>query len=681
MLGPEAAFRPGQWEAVEAAVVRRQRVLVVQRTGRGKSAVYFLATRLLRDAGTGPTLVVSPLLSLMRDQLRAAERIGVRAATINSTNREEWDSVEAALAGNTVDLLMISPERLGNAEFRARILAAVGGRLGLLVIDEAHCISDWGHDFRPDYRRIKGLLDLLPSTVPVIATTATANDRVTADVADQLGRAVLVLRGPLARDSLRLQALTIGDQAARLAWLAAHLHQFPGSGVIYCLTVADCWRVAGWLRSRGLAAEAYTADLEADRRVELEEALRGNRLKALVATVALGMGFDKPDLGFVIHFQRPGSVIAYYQQVGRAGRAVDRAYGILLAGDEDDEIAEYFIASAFPNPTTFAGILDALAPTEGLSRDELCERINVSPRSIDTTLKILEVEGAIGVAAGTKRQVFFRTPNPWQPDPERIARVTAQRRAERDQMAAFVRHPGCLMEYLARALDDPAAGPCGRCANCRGKGLTADVEPGLVAAARGFLRGEDIMIEPRQRWPAGLFPERPKTTISSEERVEPGRVLSLYADGGWGRLVRAGKYERGEFTDELVEGSVALIRDRWKPSPPPEWVTAIPSPRRPHLVRSFAERLADRLGLPFVPAFSANDVPEQKTMANSPRQSRNALALLWIDPAVIRPGPVLLVDDMIDSRWTMTVAGRLLRSHGCAAVFPFALARSTPRDG
>jgi ATP-dependent DNA helicase RecQ len=237
------------------------------------------------------------------------------------------------------------------------------------------------------------------------------------------------------------------------------------------------------------------------------------------------------------------------------------------------------------------------------------------------------------------------------------------------------------MEYLARALDDPAAGPCGRCANCRGKGLTADVEPGLVAAARGFLRGEDIMIEPRQRWPAGLFPERPKTTISSEERVEPGRVLSLYADGGWGRLVRAGKYERGEFTDELVEGSVALIRDRWKPSPPPEWVTAIPSPRRPHLVRSFAERLADRLGLPFVPAFSANDVPEQKTMANSPRQSRNALALLWIDPAVIRPGPVLLVDDMIDSRWTMTVAGRLLRSHGCAAVFPFALARSTPRDG
>ena len=681
MLGPAAAFRPGQWEAVEAAVVHRRRVLVVQRTGWGKSAVYFLATRLLRDAGSGPALVVSPLLSLMRDQLRAAERIGVRAATIHSGNRDEWDAVEASLVANTVDLLMVSPERLGNPEFRARVLTAVGGRVGLLVVDEAHCVSDWGHDFRPDYRRIKRLLDLLPPTVPVIATTATANDRVTADVADQLGRDVLTLRGPLARDSLRLQALSIGDPAGRLAWLAAHLNQFPGSGVVYCLTVADCQRVAGWLRSRGLLTEAYTADLEADRRVQLEDALRANDLKALVATVALGMGFDKPDLGFVVHYQRPGSVIAYYQQVGRAGRAVDRAYGILLAGDEDDEIAEYFITSAFPSADTFAAILDALGPTEGMSRDDLCERVNVAPRSIDTALKILEVEGAVGVAAGTKRQVFFRTPNPWQPDLERMARVTALRRAEREQMRAYVRHPGCLMEFLARALDDPAAGPCGRCANCKGKGFTVDVDPAFVSAARDFLRGEDIVIEPRQRWPSGLFPDRPKTTILPEERVEPGRVLSLYADGGWGRLVRTGKYERGEFTDDLVEASAVLIRDRWKPDPAPEWVTAIPSPRHPRLVRSFAERLAVRLKLPFVPALSAADAPEQKTMANSPRQSRNALALLRIDPTLIRPGPALLVDDMIDSRWTMTVAGRLLRAHGCTAVFPFALARSTPRDG
>jgi ATP-dependent DNA helicase RecQ len=681
MLGPVSAFRPGQWEAVEAAVVRRRRVLVVQRTGWGKSAVYFLATRLLRDAGAGPTLVVSPLLSLMRDQLRAAERIGVRAATIHSANRDEWNTVEAALTANEVDLLMVSPERLGNPEFRAHVLSAVGGRVGLLVVDEAHCISDWGHDFRPDYRRIKRLLDLLPPTVPVIATTATANDRVTADVADQLGRDVLILRGPLARESLRLQALALGDPAARLAWLAAHLAQFPGNGVVYCLTVADCQRVAGWLRVRGHPVEAYTAELEADRRVELEDALRDNRLKALVATVALGMGFDKPDLGFVIHYQRPGSVIAYYQQVGRAGRAVDRAYGILLAGDEDDEIAEYFIASAFPSPEVFAGILDALAPTEGLTRDELCERINATPRAIDTALKILEVEGAVGVPAGTKRQVFFRTPNPWQLDRERIARVTALRRAERAQMSAYVRYPDCLMEFLARALDDPAAGPCGRCANCQGKGFTADVDPALVAAARDFLCGRDIIIDPRQRWPAGLFPDRPKTTILPEERVEPGRTLSLYADGGWGRLVRAGKYRSGEFTDELVEAAAALIRDRWKPEPAPEWVTAIPSPRHPRLVRSFAERLAARLGLPFVPAFTAADVPEQKSMLNSFRQSRNAVALLRIDPAAIRPGPVLLLDDMIDSRWTMTVAGRLLRAHGCAAVFPFALARSTPRDG
>lgn len=681
MLGAHAEFRPGQWDAIEAAVARRRRVLVVQRTGWGKSAVYFLAAKLLRNDGAGPALLVSPLLSLMRDQLRAAERIGVRAASIHSGNRDEWEGVESALAANEVDVLMISPERLANPEFRSRVLNSVGGRVGLLVIDEAHCISDWGHDFRPDYRRIKRLLDHLPPSVPVIATTATANNRVIADVAEQLGRDVLVLRGPLARTSLRLQNLTIGDPAARLAWLATNLPKFKDlHGIIYCLTVADCDRVANWLRQRGMSVEAYHADLLPEEREARESALRENRLQALVATVALGMGFDKPDLGFVVHFQRPPSVISYYQQVGRSGRALDRAYGILLAGHEDDEIAEYFIASAFPSAETFNGILAALAPTTGMNRDDLCERVNAGPRVIETALKILEVDGAVGVEHG-KRLSYFRTPNPWKLDVDRIDRIRRLRRSELEQMRRYVNHTGCLMEFLIRALDDPDARPCGICANCQKRGFGTNVEPALVTLACELVRHADITIEPRVRWPAGLFHDRPKLSILPEEKVEPGRVLSLYADGGWGRLVRLGKYERGEFGDDLVEAAAGLIRDRWKPDPPLEWVTAIPSPRRPRLVGSFAERLAGRLGLPFVAALSANDAPEQKTMANSFHQSRNARTMLQAEPAVIRPGPVLLVDDMIDSRWTMTVAGALLRSHGCSAVFPFALARSTPRDG
>src|SRR5580765_827549 len=284
----------------------------------------------------------------MRNQIAMAARLGLEAVTINSGNVGVWRDVEARLANDEIDVLLISPERLANEGFTSRVLPAIERTIGLLVIDEAHCISDWGHDFRPDYQRISRLLPLLGPTVPILATTATANDRVVADVAAQLGEHVAVIRGPLARDTLRLDAIPLADQAERLAWLAENVPRLPGSGIIYCLTVADTERVATWLQSRGIDARAYSGPMAQADREALEDALSANQMKALVATVALGMGFDKPDLGFVVHYQRPGSAIAYYQQVGRAGRAVDTAFGILLSGREDDEIQEYFINSAFP---------------------------------------------------------------------------------------------------------------------------------------------------------------------------------------------------------------------------------------------------------------------------------------------------------------------------------------------
>src|ERR1700730_2770936 len=344
MLGRQARFREGQWQEIDAIVRRRSRVLVVQRTGWGKSLVYFLATKLLREQGAGPTILVSPLLSLMRNQIEGALRIGVRAFTINSSNRADWDAAEAALSQDACDILLISPERLGNERFMKSVLPGMSGRVGLFVVDEVHCISDWGHDFRPDYRRIVRVIESLPPGIPVLGTTATANNRVVADVQQQLGPKLVLLRGPLARATLRLQNIVLSSQAERLAWLAETIPRFKGSGVIYCLTVPDVERVAGFLKSQGISAQAYHAggDAKIDREA-LEKALLNNELKTLVATVALGMGFDKPDLAFVIHFQRPGSVVAYYQQVGRAGRAVDRAYGILLSGSEDDDIQDYFI--------------------------------------------------------------------------------------------------------------------------------------------------------------------------------------------------------------------------------------------------------------------------------------------------------------------------------------------------
>ena len=678
MLGPQAQFREGQFQAIDAIVTRRARVLVVQRTGWGKSLVYFLSTKLLREQGAGPTVLVSPLLSLMRNQIEAAARIGIRAITINSSNRAAWDAAEAALSRDACDILLISPERLGNDRFMRSVLPGVSDRAGLFVVDEVHCISDWGHDFRPDYRRIVRVMERLPAGIPVLGTTATANNRVVDDVLQQLGPELLALRGPLVRTSLRLQNIVLSSQAERLAWLAHNIGKFKGSGVIYCLTVADVERVTGWLKSQGIRAEAYHAgdDAKIDREA-LERALLDNELKALVATVALGMGFDKPDLAFVIHFQRPGSVVAYYQQVGRAGRAVDRAYGILLSGREDDDIQDYFIESAFPPPEIMTSLLDEIGARTGVSLNELLSRVNVSRSVADRAVKLLEIDGAIEIRFD-KRTLYYRTSAQWQPDIERTNRITSLRRAELAQMQQYVAHRGCLMEFLTRALDDPDARPCGLCANCQGRGFRAEVPAELVTQAAEFLGRVDVVLEPKKRWPTDLSLSE-TSVIPADFRNAPGRSLCYYGDAGFGRLVRQGKYERGAFDDQLVEASAKMIRERWNPDPFPEWVTAIPSRRHPGLVYDFASRLAEKLGVGFIAALVRTaESPEQKLMANSSMQARNVAGTLeTIDR--VPSGAVLLVDDIIDSGWTLTLAGWLLRKKGSGVVHPFTLARATAR--
>jgi ATP-dependent DNA helicase RecQ len=674
MLGPDAEFREGQREAIEAVVGDGRRALVVQRTGWGKSLVYWIATRVRRDEGHGPALIVSPLLALMRNQIAMAGRLGLRAHTIHSGNVDEWAAVEEALAADTVDVLLISPERLGNADFVTRVLPQIRGAIGLFVVDEAHCISDWGHDFRPDYRRIGRLLRALPPSVPILATTATANDRVVADVADQLGEGVEVVRGPLARDTLRLDAIPLADQAERLAWLADQVPQLPGSGIIYCLTIADSQRVAAWLASRGIDARAYNADLTTPEREALEDALVDGDVKALVATVALGMGFDKPDLGWVIHYQRPGSAIAYYQQVGRAGRAVDRAYGILLSGREDDEIADYFIRNAFPPTINMEEILRALEDVDSTTIAKLERTVNLSRGRIEQALKLLEIDGAVVREKGR----YSRTATPWSQDEARIARVIATRRAELADMRAYVTYAGCRMEYLIRLLDDPVAGPCGQCNNCRGVGLPRDLSPEVVREAVTFLRRDLRRFEPRKQWAADAVEG---LSGSIKLRNEAGVALSVYGDAGWGREVEAGRLGADSIRPELVDAAARAIQERWQPEPAPAWVTGVPSSAgRAFPVAGFARALASTLGLPYVECFSATAGGEpQAAMLNSVQQLRNAHAKLDIDAAAVRPGPVLLVDDLVDSGWTLTVAGWLLQTHGSGPVHPFALADAGQR--
>lgn len=679
---PTAEFRDGQWEAIDALVNRRERLLVIQRTGWGKSSVYFISTRILRDRGRGPTLIVSPLLALMRNQIEAAERLGVRAFTVNSTNQEDWPEIERAVRSNEVDALLVSPERLANEEFVESVLLPIAERVGLLVVDEAHCISDWGHDFRPDYRRLVNILQRMPANVPILGTTATANDRVVEDVQNQLGD-IGIQRGSLMRSTLALQTIQLPTQAARLAWLAEQIGALPGTGIVYTLTRRDAKQVADWLHSHGVEARAYFSGIVGEGfedsdayRQNLEQKLLNNEIKALVATTALGMGYDKPDLGFVVHYQAPGSIVAYYQQVGRAGRAIDHAVGVLMSGEEDSHIHDFFRKSAFPKEGWVLAILEALEESDGLGVLQLEEALNLRRSQIEQVLKFLSVENPAPVLKeGSK---WHRTPVPYRMDHEKIARLTGQREAEWEEVQRYVATEGCLMEFLAEALDDEDPQPCGKCARCLGHPIVApDFTRGMAISAARYLRHAELELECNRQVARGALAEYGLNgNIPVALRAETGRILSRWGDAGWGQLVAEDKHA-GRFRDELVYAVVEMLNERWQPTPRPEWVTCVPSLNHPTLVPDFSRRLADALGLPFNPVVTkVKENEPQKMQQNRFHQCRNLDGVFGIEGPV-PAGPVLLVDDVVDSAWTLTIAAALLRNAGSGAVWPCALTTSS----
>lgn len=658
---PQAEFRPGQFEAIQAVLTGSRKALVVQRTGWGKSAVYFVATKILRQNGKGPTVIVSPLLALMRNQITAAQELGLNAQTVNSTNTDDWNEVFDEIADHKIDVLLISPERLDNPQFRAEILPPILNSMGLLVIDEVHCISDWGHDFRPNYRRLERVVSALPPRTPVLGTTATANNRVIGDIADQLGSDLEIIRGTLDRQSLALQVIKMPEKAERLAWLAETVPRLSGSGIIYTLTIADATRTASFLAACGISARAYTGLTNSDDRLEIEQLLSENRLKVVVATSALAMGYDNPFIEFVVHFQVPGSAISYYQQVGRAGRAVETSLGIALAGSEDHRIQDFFIETAFPAKNSVDEILRALTQEGGLTLQQLQTLVNIRPKRLESAMNLLEVEGAVYKEDG----VWYRSVHEWVYPTERFAKVTQQRRTEQQAMAGYVISTQCLMQQLRELLDDPSE-PCGRCSNCVGRPLVAEtVSEGMISAAEQFLSREEIRILPKKRNPPGASLQLPS--------FEVGRALTRYGSGGLGASVIAGKYESTKrFNDALVDASARLIT-RWLGPSLPDLVTAIPDSHRNGLVESFAQRLAVQLGRPYrlVLTRTANDAP-QKGMENSSWQAQNAIEKFIVSQHCA--GSVLLVDDITDSGWTMTVAAHLLRQAGATTIYPFALA-------
>ena len=711
LAGERARLRDDQWTAIRALVAERRRALVVQRTGWGKSAVYFVATALLRARGSGPTVIVSPLLALMRNQVDAAARAGIHARTINSANLEDWAQVHAEIRDGAVDVLLVSPERLNNPGFRDNVLPQLSKSAGLIVIDEAHCISDWGHDFRPDYRRIRTLLATLPADIPVLATTATANERVTVDVAEQLasggatprtprgapeeervsiGRAdvsglhdVVVLRGPLDRESLRLAVVSLPAAPMRLAWLADALahDKLRGSGIIYTLTVAAAYETAAFLREQGIEVTAYSGKDDQAQRLAAEDDLLANRVKALVATSALGMGFDKPDLGFVVHLGAPQSPVAYYQQIGRAGRGVERADVVLLPGREDRDIWAYFASLAFPPEGQVRATLQALADAgRPLSTAALETHVDLSRGRLDSMLKVLDVDGAVTRTAGG----WAGTGQPWTYDGERYQRVAGERTREQQAMLAYQATGKCRMEFLRRELDDPEAAPCGRCDNCTGQSWPAETTEAGVLAARDRLGRPGVTVEPRKMWPSGMkdLGIDQSGKIAAARLAEPGRALGRFTDVGWGATLRALLAEGtpdASVSPQLTDAIVKVLA-AWEWPARPASVVTLPSRSRPVLVASLGERIAAIGRLRYLGSlgYATPDGPGARR-----HNSAQRLATVWnalTMPAELgaslaaSDGPVLLVDDQIDTGWTMTVAAALLRDAGAPAVLPLALA-------
>ncbi|WP_406408726.1 RecQ family ATP-dependent DNA helicase [Streptomyces halstedii] len=693
-----AKLREDQWRAIEALVADKRRALVVQRTGWGKSAVYFVATSLLRAQGGGPTVIVSPLLALMRNQVAAAARAGISARTINSSNTEEWDTVRAEVAAGEVDVLLVSPERLNNPDFRDQVLPELAATTGLLVVDEAHCISDWGHDFRPDYRRLRTMLADLPAGVPVLATTATANARVTADVAEQLGTGAgtdaLVLRGPLDRESLSLGVLRLPSAAHRLAWLGDHLGELPGSGIIYTLTVAAAEEVTTYLRRCGHTVSSYTGRTENADRQLAEDDLLANRVKALVATSALGMGFDKPDLGFVVHLGSPSSPIAYYQQVGRAGRGVEHAEVLLLPGKEDEAIWQYFASVAFPSEEQVRRTLDVLAHAgRPLSLPAMEPLVDLRRTRLETMLKVLDVDGAVKRVKGG----WTSTGEPWVYDAERYAWVARQREAEQQAMRDYAAGTGCRMEFLRRQLDDEEATACGRCDNCAGARFDDKVSTAALDGAQGELGRPGVEVEARKMWPTGMASVGVdlKGRIPADELAFPGRALGRLSDIGWGNRLRpmlAADAPDSPVPDDVADAVVTVLADWAKgpggwagggPDSPvrPAGVVTVASRRRPLLVHSLGSRIAEVGRMPLLGSVSYAPGSEDLRISqtNSAQRVRALHEALVVEAPLAEAlstagGPVLLVDDLSDTGWTLAVAARLLRRAGATGVFPLVLA-------
>lgn len=672
LFGEGAAFREGQYEAIEATMTR-PRTLVVQRTGWGKSLVYFACTKLLRQGGEGITIVISPLLVLMQNQLEAAKALGLRCEVLNKTSIERHAEILKKIKRQELDIVLITPETL----FKDEILSEIkNAKIGLFVIDEAHCISDWGHDFRVEYSRLREVISQLDPEIHILATTATANNRVIEDLTAQLGDDVYVSRGPLTRQTLSIQVLNMPSRAQRYGWILENIGKLEGSGIIYCLTKRDCQSLADFLTRNGVSVMPYYSEkgLE-ERNAEAERAFKNNEIKALVATIKLGMGYDKGDISFVIHYQMPSSIVSYYQQIGRAGRSIDNANVFLMYGKEDMTIVNYFIDVIFPSREDAYGIFDLICQSNGIKIRAIEASLNITKRRIERTVEFLESQGVIEVRSGkyfaTGKELFY--------DGERYEKILALRRLEARQMYDLSTQDGCLSRYIVNAIDDFSATDCGRCTSCTGRLILPD-----TVSAEYEQRGADYInhlihtIAPRKMWPS--LEELPASKI--EYVNECGICLCQYGEVGYGALVKRA-IECGErISDEVVARAVELLLPLIAENNI-KYLTVVPSSRQSQLLDA-AERICAACSITLVELLEKKPSPTQSQMENGAHKCANALGAYSVRDDICRKTDtsqgIILLDDTVSSRWTMTVCGYRLMQNGVPRVFPVALADTSESE-
>lgn len=651
-------FYNKQWGTIEK-ILKGERVLLIEKTGFGKSLCFQFPAILFK----GTTVIFSPLIALMRDQVKNLNSLGISAKCINSEQTPEENSqIISETKEGKLKILYIAPERQENSEW---IEATRQMNLSMVVVDEAHCISVWGHDFRPSFRRILNLVNLLPKGMPVLATTATATKKVEADIAQQMGGNLTIIRGNLMRENFRLFVIKVNSEDEKLIWLGKNLSKLPGSGILYTGTRVDTEIYSKWFEYLKIPSIGYNAGLDPDSRIAIENGLMKNQWKCVISTNALGMGIDKPDIRFIIHTQIPQSPVHYYQEIGRAGRDVDPADIILFYNPEDRDLPEAFIEGGRPAIPKYEKVIEAVK-SELLGERELMRRTNLKQTQIRVIKADLVEQNIIReVTIGRSKKFEYISGAP-KLNPKAFEELRALKTADLEKMIGYVETKGSRMKYLCDFLGDSDDRFFKNCDNTGLQKLKVTITPDWT--------------EKLQAYRENYFPELKVETKGSN--LVNGVAASYYGVSNVGAAIHRSKYENGgNFPDFLLRFTLKAFRKKFDQEKF-DMILYIPPTKSGELVKNFAIKISQVLKFPISHNLrKQRQISEQKVFENSYLKADNVRdAFIYNNSTEIEDKSILLIDDIFDSGATVKEIGRYLTNSGAKKIAPLVIAKTVGGD-